>query len=520
MIQRRYPLFLVIGICLWLVLFFGITWFIDPYGVSPVNLSIEGFNRIKPKRLDIDRLIKPYEVWRYQPRTIFIGTSRIHQSLNPRVLDNTMFAPAYNASIPAAELSENLSDIKQYIKINKKLRVIIMELFFYNFTRPQIELREKGFMDLIANSISLQFGASVFYDGVLTSQYNLLGREEGAYIHRDGYWVRPEGFNTKAAFNSDLYVNSVILIHKNISSMIVQPTAVDTLKHIVEICAENQIKLILVIGPAYPWDDYRLYSLGYWDVLEEWYRTISKFDVVYDFSKYNDFTKERVSKKMIYWNDPLHFSMNMGDRMLDALANNKGGETFGTEIDIDRVEKVLDLKFKGLKEWIAENSEFVESFEKGKIRSEQRKRQEFVNSFLDLNDRKLTLQGRSYPIVKRLAGSVEYAGMDKTGYFIGGWAVDIKANKPVFAVVATIGNTVVGMEKPSIVREDIAQGVASGAALAGFSMTLPVDFKENGIAELVRLFGLTEDGVAVQLASNLAATHGVPFENHSFTGSQ
>ncbi len=80
------------------------TLLIDPYGVSPVHATIQGVNALKPKRLDIDRLIKPYEVWRYQPKTVFLGTSRIHQSIDPSVLDGTRFAPAYNASIPASSL--------------------------------------------------------------------------------------------------------------------------------------------------------------------------------------------------------------------------------------------------------------------------------------------------------------------------------------------------------------------------------------------------------------------------------
>src|SRR5258708_31774842 len=89
---------LVLSLAAWLSLYLLFTWTVDPYGVSPIRVGVHGINDIKPKRLDIDRLIKPYEVWRYQPRTIFLGTSRAHQSLDPSVLDGTRFAPAYNAS--------------------------------------------------------------------------------------------------------------------------------------------------------------------------------------------------------------------------------------------------------------------------------------------------------------------------------------------------------------------------------------------------------------------------------------
>src|SRR5262245_7991664 len=63
----------------------------DPYGVSPFGYRALDFNINKLKRVDIDRQLKPYEVWRYQPETIFIGTSRVNQSLDPAALDGSRF---------------------------------------------------------------------------------------------------------------------------------------------------------------------------------------------------------------------------------------------------------------------------------------------------------------------------------------------------------------------------------------------------------------------------------------------
>src|SRR5512144_1026210 len=90
--SRGYLRALALGVAIWLGLFLIFTWTVDPYGVSPTQLALRGINTQKPKRVDIDRLIKPYEVWRYQPRTVFLGTSRVHQSLDPAVLDGTRFA--------------------------------------------------------------------------------------------------------------------------------------------------------------------------------------------------------------------------------------------------------------------------------------------------------------------------------------------------------------------------------------------------------------------------------------------
>ena len=138
MIVPRYLIALGLGICLWIVLFFAFTLLVDPFGVSPLRVSISGVNTFKPRRADIDRILKPYEVWRYRPKTVFLGTSRIHQSLDPAALDGTRYAPAYNASIPASSVGLNVSHLQQYVELDPLLRTVVVELFFPNFLgQPQ-----------------------------------------------------------------------------------------------------------------------------------------------------------------------------------------------------------------------------------------------------------------------------------------------------------------------------------------------------------------------------------------------
>ena len=93
LIQSRYLLLLALGVAMWTGVSLASILIIDPYGVSPVHVAIAGVNVLKPKRVDVDRLIKPYEVSRHQPRSVFLGTSRIQQSIDPAVLDGTRFAP-------------------------------------------------------------------------------------------------------------------------------------------------------------------------------------------------------------------------------------------------------------------------------------------------------------------------------------------------------------------------------------------------------------------------------------------
>src|SRR6266487_3955526 len=83
MIETGYLRALALSLAAWLSLYLIFTWTIDPYGVSPIRLEFPRINALKPKRTDIDRILKPYEVWRYQPRTIFLGTSPGEISFGP-----------------------------------------------------------------------------------------------------------------------------------------------------------------------------------------------------------------------------------------------------------------------------------------------------------------------------------------------------------------------------------------------------------------------------------------------------
>jgi hypothetical protein len=130
MIESGYLRALVLSLAAWLSLYLIFTWTIDPYGVSPIRLELPRINALKPKRTDIDRILKPYEVWRYQPRTIFLGTSRANHSLDPSILDGTRFAPAYNAAIPGgASMKMHAAYLEQYLRLDHDLRTVIVELF-------------------------------------------------------------------------------------------------------------------------------------------------------------------------------------------------------------------------------------------------------------------------------------------------------------------------------------------------------------------------------------------------------
>ena len=185
--RSRYLLLLGLCAACWIGIFLILGLAIDPYGVSPLNVHIAGVNVLKPKRVDIDRLIKPYEVWRYQPRTVFLGTSRIYQSIDPAALDGTSMAPAYNASIPASSLGMNISHLQQYIQLDANLHTVFVELFMYNFLGQGQDHGLKTRAEFLANAATLFGSGDTLWAAAATLWQN-------AVIKKETYEIKPGGY--------------------------------------------------------------------------------------------------------------------------------------------------------------------------------------------------------------------------------------------------------------------------------------------------------------------------------------
>jgi len=368
MIGRCYLVRLGLAAAFWSGLALSVIWLVDPYGVSPVKIAMRGVNTLKPLRIDIDRLIKPYEVWRYQPRSLFLGTSRIHESIDPRVLDGTRYAPAYNAAIPANTLSENAATIDQYFRLDRRLKYVFIELFLYNFMIPGPAHPEATVGSAFANVVPLEFSTAALFASYDTVAFNRSSEAIGPHIAPQGFWVRPKDFDTAESFNAERFTETIVGIHKRFRFLL-QPSTFADLNRIVSVCAQHNARLIMFLTPSYPWDDYRLASLGYWPLLETWLRRIAAYPNVFSFAQFNVLTEEPAGKNMHYWNDPIHFGMPFGRLMLRAFLVEKDSEmpaNFILQLDSQTVDSVIRARRAGEEHWAASHPDFVQIFETAK----------------------------------------------------------------------------------------------------------------------------------------------------------
>lgn len=366
MIQLRYLSAFVLATLLWCGLFLAFTLIVDPYGVSPVRVSWDRVNQFKPKRLDIDRLIKPYEVWRYQPRTVFLGTSRIQQAIDPSALDGTTYAPAYNASIPASSLGLNVSHLHQYIDLDPQLHTVVVELFLYNFLGATQERAPKTLAEYVRNTATLFVSADTLWAAMQTLGFNLIKHVPAYEIKAGGYFYYPPGHDAIGPFKG--YPASIWKTHETrTEGMKLHEPAFDAVREIIEICREHNLKLVFLLTPNHAYDDYYLESIGAWKTVEEWLLRLSaEPTTVYSFSQPNAWVYEPVTHSMRYWNDPYHFSLEMGRAMQLALAGMKvdgAPYNFMVRMTPDIVPGHIKSRREAIRLWAQDNPNFVAKFQ-------------------------------------------------------------------------------------------------------------------------------------------------------------
>jgi len=353
---------LVLSFALLAALFVAI---VDPYGVSPIRLTRAGFNAIKVKRVDIDRFLKPYEVWLRQPKTIFLGTSRVNQSLNPAILDGSVYAPAYNAAVPASLVQENVDNLEEFFAADHNIKHVFVELFFYNFAARRPATGERA--SLLKAIVSLNFSATAIRDAIETISYNRKTDVQPAHTAENGQWLPNPWFVPGSPFGADLFIESILT---SMPGLALQPGPMAALPRIAELCRKHGATLHLVILPNYPWDDYHLISTGHWPDLVDWLRAISRYPNVLSFSQYNALLEEPAnSAGMQWWYDPVHPSPKFGRLILRAIKGERDPDmpaNLMEPVTPSTVESVIAQRTAGVIAWAKQHPDFVAKFDGSK----------------------------------------------------------------------------------------------------------------------------------------------------------
>lgn len=230
----------------------------------------------------------------------------------------------------------------------------LASLFYYAWWKPQFLI-----LLLVSISVNAVLG-KLLCEGRLSRSALRGGRR--------GNWVNQPNHNPTALF--DAYIPAIMRAHTSLPKIELQPTAFQALDRMVEICRKSGVEVYFLITPNHPYDDYRILSLGYWDILDQWHRKIATYPHVLGSSQYTAPLIEPISEGMLYWNDPLHPSLKFGNLVLRALQGERSPEIPADillPVDEHSVESVLRKRRDGLERWIAHNRRFTEAFDQAKV---------------------------------------------------------------------------------------------------------------------------------------------------------
>lgn len=308
----------------------------DPYGFNSFGMSVLEKDSSRAGRAERDRLVKPFDIRDQQPRSIFLGTSRTKQAIDPSVLANTSISPAYNAGIDRASLGEMRALLQDSLREDQNLRNVFIDLHLYQFFvgRPA------------GDEIKTMFSPR---PGLLTSDAIAMARDTvSATIkgQKIKHTVRADGMQTDPPVYAQptTWAHSYLKIWKDRDFTVeLNEAAFGQLKEINDICTAARIRCVFYIAPISPPVMAALYLSGGLDTFLDWKRRLAAFGGVADFAlPYPPFWETgRGSVPLTYWADTSHFSIEGGKLIVSALRQySEGGDiTPGVMLTNEEVER-------------------------------------------------------------------------------------------------------------------------------------------------------------------------------------
>jgi hypothetical protein len=360
--------YLVVMLMVWMLgeaAVVGFNLLIDPLGISPLRILVPGINTVKPMRGENDSLVKRYDVDRLQPRTIFIGSSRVKQSIDPTLLAGTRFAPAYNAGF---DNGANLGDIESFlehdIEVDKNLKYVFLEAFITALisARTVNPVNHDGIAHYLDDWISLLNSyAGIDYSLQTISANSQKGTTPPDLRSDDGFEpipLAPHHFSVKNIANFATY-SDVMPLDKTMS-----PEVIPAARRIVDLCRSRGVECRFFISPLHADVLYGLYYRGVWDQAERVKRGLAAIAPVWDFTRYNALIEER-SGPVVYWPEAFHYSPALGTLMVAAIAGRRTPDmpsNFGVVLDAGNVESEIAAGRAERDDWILQHRIIVDRY--------------------------------------------------------------------------------------------------------------------------------------------------------------
>lgn len=285
---------------------------IDPIGMFGSPL-IAGVNNYKEKQDVFLDVYKPFELRRYQPDDIYIGTSRVYVGWEAE-------ESAYNLGMSSLSLPD-MRDYLHYVYGNHVPQRVYIGLDLFQFSKSSMEKEREGFSNERLNKLAK--GDLYVIDEILSVSMGM--REcirptlKASQAHRNDKPIFIRGFSTLRGEQTDInvkeYYHYLHSFYKTYSSWDYAPEAVICLQAILQEAEANGVEVYLFFNPV------SVDLLALQDVCNvdddyrEIKRQIAQIHPVYDFAWTNDMTMDREQ----YWLDASHYHSMVGEMMKQSM---------------------------------------------------------------------------------------------------------------------------------------------------------------------------------------------------------
>jgi hypothetical protein len=338
----------------------GANFIVDPYGLFR-TVEIKGFNQQKEGVRNKVRFVKALEVSLRQPKTIIMGSSRVHDGINPDYKALKEFQPAYNYGIDMARIKEIKLYLKHAIAISNIENLILgLDFFMFNASEklnttfdPTLVNNKPTFLDLYYKPLFTMTSVS---DSIQTIKISAAqeGRKEfltNGFRPGDSVFYGVKDYEKLHSYTNWIFSSSKESDTLYYSKMTLDEEVFDDFEEIVSLCKVKNINCTLYISPAHAnLDGEGIKAAGLLPIFEEWKQKIVSiaYDnhlTLWDFSGYNSITTEPVKTPMRYYWDSSHFKENVGNLILDRIFSDvdeyKGPNDFGVVLTPSNVKESL-----------------------------------------------------------------------------------------------------------------------------------------------------------------------------------
>lgn len=346
---------------------------VDPFWYYR-DVSIDGFNAVKPKFRNYARHVKPALVQREQPASLIFGSSFSEIGFDPLHPALLAAGKSYNFALAGSSWEMVACDVQFALLKDVALRQIVLGI--HPGALPQINCKSE-----IAKMETPDQRAFLFsYDAFESSINTVLEQHkqkpshttEGLYFYARGVPATESRFREYFARYTPCKMNRVVTNPPDTATLTKQGDFdLRGLRELVRKTTERGIVLKLVVYPRHSLSIEQQYQCGTrqarWDALAQIVSVVeaaqSNLVEVWDFEGYHAIGTEKISDEPgVYWQDPEHFNSEMGNIMLDEMFGLKPAQ-LGMRMSFANISARAEVERKARMAYLAEHPEFLKQLE-------------------------------------------------------------------------------------------------------------------------------------------------------------